>query len=88
MLPCLVRIEGKLRSEERHLRKEVQKMDGILKEVLTDEKETGEKGETAVVTAEKNSGPEESKKLDGVIVEESSGPNVDVVVVIAEKHIL
>ena len=53
-----------IRSEERHLRKEVQKMDGILKEVLTDEKETGEKGEAAVVTAEKNSGPEESKKLD------------------------
>ena len=37
LLPCLIQIDGKLRNEERRLRKEARKTDGILKEALTTE---------------------------------------------------
>ena len=37
LLPCLIQIDGKPRNEERRLRKEARKTDGILKEALTTE---------------------------------------------------
>ena len=68
LLPCLVQIECKLRNEERRLRKEVRKTDGIFKEALTEN--IGESDERDDVVRSRK-----SEKPDRAIVEESSGPN-------------
>ena len=84
LLPCLVQIECKLRNEERRLRKEVRKTDGILKEALTEN--IGESDERDDVVRSRK-----SEKPDRAIVEESSGPNesdeLDVVIAV-KTHIV
>ena len=47
MIPCLAKIEGQLKTEARRLRKEVKKVDGILKEAILNNKDDSEEHDEA-----------------------------------------